>query len=207
MIGLIGIYTEIKTPGWGLPGTVALISLALFFGSSYILQLASIMEILLFVAGVILLALEIFVIPGFGITGILGIIFIVASLFLSLMGSQPFVDWSQVSIAIFQLAGALVLSLLIFMVLIKYLPKSSAFSKLVLAEAESADKGFVSYPSDKALIGKEGIALTDLRPAGLAEFNGERIDVVADWDYIVKGKKIKVIRVEGIKVVVKEVPV
>ncbi len=206
MIGLIGIYTEIKTPGWGLPGTVALISLALFFGSSYILQLASVLEILLFVAGLILLGIEIFVIPGFGVTGILGIVLIVASLFLSLLGAEPFIDWSQVSIAIFQLTGALVLSLFIFLILIKYLPKTAVFSKLVLAEEESADKGFVSYPSDKELIGKEGIALTDLRPAGSAEFNGERIDVIADWDYIVKGKKIKVIRVEGIKVVVKEIP-
>jgi membrane-bound serine protease (ClpP class) len=206
MIGLLGLYTEIKTPGWGLPGTVGLISLALFFGSSYILELASIVEILLFIAGLILLAVEIFVIPGFGFAGIGGIVLIVAALFLALLGADPFIDWDQVSIAIFQLTGALVLSLLIFLIILKYIPKSSTFSKLVLAEEESADKGFVSYPSDKELVGKEGIVLTDLRPAGSAEFNGERIDVVADWDYIVKGKKVRVIRVEGIKVVVKEVP-
>ncbi len=207
MVGLLGLYTEIKTPGWGLPGTIGLISLALFFGSSYILELASIVEILLFVAGLVLLAVEIFVIPGFGFAGIGGIVLIIAALFLALLGADPFIDWDQVSIAIFQLTGALVLSLLIFLIILKYLPKSSTFSRLVLSEEESADKGFVSYPSDKKLIGKEGIALTDLRPAGSAEFNGERIDVVADWDYIVKGKKIKVIRVEGIKVVVKEVQV
>lgn len=206
MIGLLGLYTEIKTPGWGLPGTVGLIALALFFGSSYILQLASIVEILLFVTGLILLAVEIFVIPGFGFAGIGGIVLIVAALFLALLGADPFIDWDQVSVAIFQLTGALVLSLLVFLIILKYLPKSSTFSKLVLAEEESADKGFVSYPSDKELIGKEGVALTDLRPAGSAEFNGERIDVIADWDYIIKGKKVKVIRVEGIKVVVKEVP-
>jgi len=207
MVGLLGLYTEIKTPGWGLPGTIGLISLALFFGSSYILELASIVEILLFVTGLVLLAVEIFVIPGFGFAGIGGIVLIVAALFLALLGADPFIDWDQVSIAIFQLTGALVVSLLIFLIILKYLPKSSTFSRLVLSEEESADKGFVSYPSDKKLIGKEGIALTDLRPAGSAEFNGERIDVVADWDYIVKGKKIKVIRVEGIKVVVKEVQV
>lgn len=205
MIGLLGLYTEIKTPGWGLPGTIGLISLALFFGSSYILELASIAEILLFVIGLILLAVEIFVIPGFGFAGIGGIVLIVAALFLALLGADPFFDWDQVSTAIFQLTAALVLSLIVFLVILKFLPKSSAFSRLVLAEEESADKGFVSYPSDKELLGKEGIALTDLRPAGSAEFNGERIDVVADWDYIVKGKKIKVIKVEGIKVVVKEV--
>lgn len=81
MIGIFGLMAEIKSPGWGLPGTAALIALALFFGSSYILQLASVIEILMFVAGLVLLLLEIFVIPGFGVAGISGIILIIASLF------------------------------------------------------------------------------------------------------------------------------
>jgi membrane-bound serine protease (ClpP class) len=87
----------------------------------------------------------------------------------------------------------------------KYLPKSSAFSKMILSEAEKADKGYVSYPSEKELIGAAGTALTTLRPAGSARINGKRVDVVADWDYIEKGAKIKVLRVEGIKVVVEEI--
>ena len=82
MIGMLGIFTEIKTPGWGLPGTAGLIALALFFGSSYILDLASVIEIVIFILGVILLILEIFLIPGFGILGVLGILFMIAGLFL-----------------------------------------------------------------------------------------------------------------------------
>ncbi len=205
MIGFFGLMAEIKTPGWGLAGTAGLISLALFFGSSYILELASIVEILLFIAGIILIAVEIFVIPGFGFTGIAGIILIIASLFLALTGGLEFFDYDIIGTAIIQLAVALAGAFVSILLLAKFLPKSTFFNKLVLAEEETAEKGFVSYPSEKELVGKEGIALTTLRPGGTAEFNGKRVDVVADWQYIERGKKIKVLRVEGIKVVVREI--
>lgn len=205
MIGFFGLIAEIKTPGWGVPGTVGIIALALFFGSSYILELASIMDILLFVLGLILLALEIFVIPGFGIAGIAGIILIFASLFLSLTPSGPFMDFDAISIAIIQLTGAIVAALVFILILAKFLPKSSTFNKLILADEERAEQGYVSYPSEKELVGQEGIALTTLRPAGTAEFNGKRYDVVADWEYIEQGSMIIVLRVEGVKVVVKKV--
>jgi membrane-bound serine protease (ClpP class) len=204
MIGFFGLIAEIKTPGWGVPGTVGLIALALFFGSSYILDLASVMDILLFVVGLILLALEIFVIPGFGITGIAGIILIFASLFLSLTPGGPFMDFDTISVAILQLTGAIVAALVLILILAKLLPKTSTFNKLILADEERAEQGFVSYPSEKELVGQEGIALTTLRPAGTAEFNGKRYDVVADWEYIEQGSKIIVLRVEGVKVVVKK---
>jgi membrane-bound serine protease (ClpP class) len=205
MVGFFGLMAEIKTPGWGLPGTAGLIALTLFFGSSYILSLASIIEILMFLAGFALIAVEIFVIPGFGIAGISGIVLVVASLFLALTGGLPFFDFDIVGRAVIQLAIALVGSFVGILLVAKFLPKSNIFNKLVLAEEETADRGFVSYPSAKELVGVEGVALTDLRPAGSAEFSGQRYDVVADWDYIERGKKVVVLRVEGIKVVVKEV--
>jgi membrane-bound serine protease (ClpP class) len=205
MMGLVGLFAEVKTPGWGVPGTAGLIALALFFGSNYILELASLGEILLFVGGLILLAVEIFVIPGFGVAGILGILMIIASLFLALVGSTPFWDITDISLAIVQLTGALVLSFIFIALLAKYLPKTAFFNKLVLAEEETVEQGFVSYPSETELLGLTGVALTTLRPAGSAEFNGKRVDVVADWEYIEKGSKVKVIRVEGVKVVVSTV--
>lgn len=205
MIGFFGLLAEIKTPGWGLPGTAGLIALALFFGSSYILQLASIVEILMFVAGVVLLLVEIFVIPGFGVAGISGIVLIFASIFLSLIGSEPFITFESISVAIIQLTVALIAAIILVFLLAKFLPKTTAFSKLVLSESEKTDQGFVSYPSDTSLIGKSGKALTVLRPAGIAEIDGKKYDVVADNEYIEPGKPVKVIRVEGIKVVVQEV--
>ena len=202
MVGFFGLMAEIKSPGWGIAGTTALIALTLFFGSSYILQLASILEILLFVIGLVLLLTEIFVIPGFGIAGISGIILIFASIFLSLLGSEPFIDMHAISIAIIQLSGAMLFSLVGMFFLVKYLPKSTVFNKLVLSESEKAEQGFVSFPSDKNLVGMTGIAYTTLRPGGTAEIDGRRIDVVAESEYITQGTKIKVLRVEGIKVVV-----
>lgn len=202
MIGFFGLMAEIKTPGWGLPGTAGLIALILFFGSSYILQLASMLEILLFVLGLVLLLAEIFIIPGFGVTGVSGIALILVSIFLALLGSDPFLDMKTVSMAIIQLSVSLVAALTGLFLLAKFLPKSTAFSRLVLAETQTADKGFVSFPSDTNLIGKTGIAYTTLRPGGTALIDDRKVDVVADSEYIEKDKKIKVIRVEGIKVVV-----
>lgn len=207
MIGFVGIFVEIKAPGHAVAGIIGVIALALFFGSSYILQLASILNILLFVAGLILLALEIFVIPGFGITGVAGIILILVSLFLALAGNNaPFWDQRTLSTALIQLSSALVLAVVLIVLLAKLLPKTTYFNRLVLADSEKSDKGFVSYPSESELVGTIGIALTTLRPAGSAEFNGQRYDVVADWEYIEKGSHVTVLRVEGIKVVVKKVP-
>lgn len=202
MIGFFGLMAEIKSPGWGVAGTTGLIALALFFGSSYILQLASVLEILMFVIGLGLLLAEIFIIPGFGIAGISGIILIFASIFLSLLGSKPFIDMEAVSLAIIQISGAILFALIGIFVLAKYLPKSRAFNRLVLSQSEKVDEGFVSYPSEKDLLGKEGIAYTTLRPGGTAEIDGKRVDVVAESEYINQGTKIKVLRVEGIKVVV-----
>jgi membrane-bound serine protease (ClpP class) len=205
MIGIFGLIAEVKTPGWGVPGTAGVIALALFFGSSYILQLASTLDIILFIIGLILLAAEIFVIPGFGVAGIGGILLILISLFLSLTPSGPFFNFESISLAFVQLAGALAAAFILILVLAKFLPKSRSFSKLILDESEKSEKGFVSYPSEKNLIGAEGVALTTLRPAGTAEINGKRVDVMTDSEYVQQGSRIIVERVEGIKVVVKKI--
>jgi len=204
MIGIFGLMAEIKSPGWGLPGTAALIALALFFGSSYILQLASVIEILMFVAGLVLLLLEIFVIPGFGVAGISGIILIIASLFLSMLGADPFLDFNAVSMAIIKLTIGLAAALVLIFLLARFLPKSNFFKKFILSEEEKATEGYTSRANLSELLGAEGIAVTTLRPAGTAEINGKRVDVVTDSEYIEHGKPIVVSAVEGMRVVVKE---
>ena len=205
MIGFFGLLAEIKSPGWGVPGTAGLIALTIFFGSSYILQLASVIEILMFIVGIALILLEIFVIPGFGIAGISGIILVFASLFFSLIGGDPFLDFELVSRAIIQLSLSLVIALVLIFVLAKYLPKTSVFNKFVLSASEKSVDGFSSHSFAEDLIGAEGIALTTLRPAGTAEINGRRVDVMTESEYVEKGKKIKVLAVHGIRVLVREV--
>ncbi len=202
MIGFFGLMAEVKTPGWGLPGTAGLIALTLFFGSSYILQLASLVEILMFIGGVILLLTEIFVIPGFGIAGISGIVLIFLSIFLSLIGSEPFITSETISMAIIQLAFAIIAALALIFLLAKYLPKSSIFNKLVLSDSEKSEEGFVSVSEEPELLGKTGVAITILRPVGIAEIEGKRVEVVSDGEFIQPGTEIKVIKVEGMRVLV-----
>jgi len=182
-----------------------LIALALFFGSAYILDLASAIEIIMFVLGVVLILVEVFVIPGFGIAGVSGIILIIASLFLSLIGSDPVLDFEGISVAIIQLSVALLGAIILIFVMAKYLPKTNIFKRFVLSDAEKTNKGFSSHPISKDLIGAEGIALTTLRPSGTAEINGKKVDVVTESEYVEKGQKLKVIAVEGIRVVVKPI--
>jgi len=203
MIGFFGLFAEVKTPGWGVPGTAGIIALVLFFGSSYILALASIIDILLFAIGLILVFLEIFVIPGFGIAGISGIIMIIVSLFLALTGTNlPYVDTSIISVAIIQLSSALAGALILIFILAKFLPKTSTFSRLILVDSEKNKKGFVSANKISKIVGKKGVALTTLRPSGIAEIDGKRVDVVSEGTYIEKGEKVVVLSSEGFKVVV-----
>jgi len=204
MIGIFGLIAEIKSPGWGVPGTAGLVALSLFFGSSYILQLASIIEILMFVVGLGLILLEVFVIPGFGVAGISGIALIIVSLFLSMLGADPFLDFNAISMAIIRLTIGLVAALILIFLVARFLPKSNVFKKFILSEEEKADAGYTSRSNLSELLGAEGVSLTTLRPAGTAEFNGKRVDVVTDSEYIDHGKPIIVTAVEGMRVVVRE---
>ena len=167
--------------GLGIASTAGIIGLILCFVSSYILSLASIINIVLFIVGLVLIALESFVIPGCGIAGISGIIMVIISLFLALTGtSLPYIDSSIISIALFQLSVSLVGALLLIFILAKFLPKTIIFNRLVLSEAEKTNKGFVSADKISKIIGRKGVALTLLRPAGIAEIEGKRIDVITE---------------------------
>lgn len=205
MVGLIGLYTEIKTPGFGFAGIAALIALTLFFGSSFILQLASIYEILLFIIGVILIIAEIFIIPGFGIAGIAGIILLVLSLFLALIDTSFYIDSDQIMAAIVQLGSAISISVICMIILIKFLPKTHAFNQFVLSDQTAAKEGFVSNPVYDELLNLEGVTITPLRPSGIVTLNNKRYDVVTEGGFIDKGKKIVVAKVEGVKIIVREV--
>lgn len=201
-IGLLGLIIELRTPGWGVGGTVAVIALALFFGSHYIVRLAGIEEFLLLAAGLVLLALEIFVIPGFGVAGVAGIVLIVVSLFLSLIGSFPSRD--AIISAGYTLVWSFVLAIILGLFIMRMVPRSPMFRKLTLEEAEHARNGYVSSDLYTDLVGKTGHAISTLRPVGKAEIDGRRMDVVTQGEYIPEGAPVVVIQVEGSRIVVKE---
>lgn len=201
-LGLLGLIIEIKTPGWGIGGTIALIALTLFFGSHYIVRLAGIGELLLFATGIILLIIEIFLIPGFGIAGVSGIGLILVSLYLSLVGRMPAPD--DFARAAYTIGGAFAITIIGTLILIRLLPHTSVYRKLVLSTVESSSDGYRSAENMLELIGSQGIALSALRPAGKAEIDGRRLDVVTEGEYIEKGLPVVVTDVHGSRIVVKQ---
>lgn len=205
MLGILGLLTEIKTPGWGVAGTIGLISLALFFGTGYILQLANIWEILVFIVGLALLMIEIFYIPGFGLLGILGIILMIGSIFFGLIGDFPIISENQISNALIQLAASLVASIVFLFILWKFLPGVPIWGRLILSTSENQTEGFISNPDFTFLVGKRGKALTLLRPAGIALIDNKRYDVISEGEFISKDEDIEVVEVVGSKIVVKKI--
>jgi len=201
-IGVLGIIIEIQTPGVGLPGALGLACLSLFFWGHWIVMLAGWEELLLVAAGLVLLAVEVFVTPGFGFAGILGTAALIAGLGLSMVGAGA--AWEVIVIAAGRVAASLVLALGAAAAIVGTLPRLPFGRRLVLEEALSAGAGFASAPeSDVKWRGKSGVAVSPLRPAGIAEFEGERVDVVSDGTFIDPGEAIDVIHVDGNRIVVR----
>jgi membrane-bound serine protease (ClpP class) len=203
-LGLLGLFFEIKSPGWGVPGTLGLLCLVLFFGSHYIINLASSIEIILFFVGVALLLLEIFVIPGFGFAGIAGIICIIAGIYLSLVGALENVTWSDLGEAAYRMGFALLVTIGGAIILARFGPRTSIWRKISLADEQKRDEGYVAARDYRNYVGKIGIAYSPLRPAGVGQFGDERLDVVTEGEFIEQNAKIKIIRVEGYRLVVRE---
>ena len=202
-----GLYFELQTPGVGFPGLMAAIGATMFFGPLYLLGLVENWEIALFVVGVGLLLAEIFVIPGFGIAGVAGLIAVVFSLGVSLIGNIgfDFPSGAAVSSAVMTLAVTFVLFIILLFSLGRYLPRSERFNQLVLQPALSSDMGYTSADSHFEFLGKHGLSTTPLRPSGSAEISGKRVDVVTDGEFIESGTPVEVVDVQGARVQVRAV--
>jgi membrane-bound serine protease (ClpP class) len=201
-LGFLGIIIELKAPGFGLPGALGAIALALFFGSHFILGLAGLEELLLIGGGIILLAVEMFLLPGFGVAGIAGGVAIAGGFYLSLVSDMASgADYVQ-ALGLFSLSVLVVI--LVAWALVRRLPRSRRFSAsgIMLGESTSREAGYLSAAVRPELIGSTGVAVTDLRPAGAARFGSERLDVVSGADWISAGTPVRIVRSEGYRHVV-----
>jgi membrane-bound serine protease (ClpP class) len=204
-VAMFGLIAEVRTPGWGLGGTLALLALALFFGSHLIVRLAEWEELLLFALGAGLLVVEIVAIPGFGVVGLAGIAIMAASLVLTQLGDFEFWSIEEISEVVGRLAisaiGAVVLSL----ALLRALPRFAAFNRLILKSETRASEGYVSAPtqSDEFLVNQEGVTLTDLRPVGVGVFDGRRLNIMAEGEFIEQQRPVKIVEARGNRVVVR----
>ena len=202
-LGILGLVFEIKTGAFGIGGILSLVSLGLFFGSSVILGLAGWEEVLLLGLGAIALAVEVFVLPGFGVAGVLGILAIVASMVLAMMGAQP--SSGDVAQALAVLGASLFITVAVIYAWLRHLPNSGRFSGLLLQGAVHKSRGFVSAPHREDLVGRDGVAVTDLRPSGTARVGDERLDVVTEGEYVPSGSRVQVVQSDGYRHVVRAV--
>lgn len=200
-LGILGLVFEIKTGAFGLGGLISLASLGLFFGSSLILGLAGWEEILLLALGLLALAVEVFVIPGFGIAGIVGIVAIVASMVLAMIGAAP--SSGDIAQALAVLGASLFITAAVVYAWVRHLPNSGRFRGLLLQGGVHRSEGFVSAPSRGDLLGVDGVAVTDLRPSGTARVGDERLDVVTEGGFIPAGTRVRVVQSDGYRHVVR----
>jgi membrane-bound serine protease (ClpP class) len=168
-----------------------------------LVQLAGYEELLLFGLGVLLLAVEVFAFPGFGVIGALGVVSLLAGLALSLLG--PGSTAGVIVSVLTRLVMSLLVAVLAALALLRFLPRTPFGRKLVLETGMTAEQGYVSAPEDEVkLLGLSGVAVSPLHPSGLASIEGRRIDVVSEGEYIDAGEPIVVIRVDGNRVVVRK---
>ena len=195
-IGFLGIMLELYQPGWGIPGTLGIACLLIFFFGHQVVHLARNEEILLFVLGVALLLLELFVIPGFGIFGISGLAIILVAVFLSLIGLDFRVSWDLgfVNRALVILSSSILMTLGGGFLIFRLLPATGVTGRFVLKTALRREAGFSSHATEKALPqGTTGTALTDLRPAGKVRAKGRRLDAVSEGGFIQVGAKVVIV--------------
>lgn len=201
-LGFLGIIYELMYPGWGLSGTIALVCLSLFFWGHFLIGMAEWFEILLLAAGFVLLVLEIFVIPGFGVAGISGIILIVLSIFLAMVKhpnplKAPKVElWS----AFYTLSWSVIIVFTGFIAGMKFLPETKLWKKIILSSAEESG---TAENNSQGYLGKTGKTVSILRPSGRAVFDDKILDVLSEGEFIDKDKTVKVVKVDGNKVVVR----
>lgn len=204
-LGFLGLIVEIKTAGFGLAGIAGLLSLSLFFGSHLVVGLAGWEDLIVFGVGLILVVVEAFVIPGFGLFGILGALGIFGGLYMSLMGTLPTTaDFTRAGLVMTTTVLLIVVSA---WVLIRSLPGSSRLAKSGIFLLQRTDRaiGYESAEPRRDLVGVLGKAITDLRPSGTGLFGDERIDVVSESEWITEGTPIRIISAEGYRHIVRPV--
>ncbi len=209
-IGVLGILIEFYTPGFGLAGIVGFLSLLAFFGGHLIVQLVGWEEMILLLLGAVLLGVEIFVLPGFGVAGVLGILALLAAFLLALLGVDfgTALDLGLAGQALFQVMASLALAGTAFVLLLRFLPSIKPVRNLILSYSLRADQGVVALNqnvTEEEMAGSVGITLTDCRPVGKARIGERKLDVYSRGEVINKGVEIRVVRVEGARILVEPV--
>ncbi len=202
--GFLGILFELQSPGWGIPGFVGLTCLVLSLSVSYIAQLATMSDILFILTGLLFLLLEILVIPGFGIIGIGGIGFMLYGLYLLLLPEIP-VGEEVLQNAMDGFLIGIIGAIIGLVLLAKLMIKSRFWQQLTAPDTQKKEKGYSNTQGWESFKGTIGITDTDLHPSGWIKIKDQRVFVISEGDFISKGKNVKVLSVDGNRVIVREI--
>lgn len=216
IVGATALYIEFSAPGIGLGGLVAGLCVTLFFWSRFLGGTAGWLEVILVVAGAIFLAVELFVIPGFGVTGIVGLLLMGSGIVLASQNHaipQSARGLHELVVSLGVLAGSGIVSVVLAAFLTRHFGSIPIFSSLVLRAPAAADTladastGKPLPPARRFLVavGDQGVAESPLRPAGKACFGDEFVDVVTDGSYVERGRTVRIIEISGNRVMVREV--
>jgi membrane-bound ClpP family serine protease len=214
MLAIMCLILELKMPGTAIPGIISGVCFVLFFWSqAQFDNEMTTLSILLFILGLVLIALEVFVIPGFGVTGISGILLVIASLGLMAYGHWPRTteDWTGMGRTLAPIGISMGAAVCLAFMLARYLPHIPGASRLFLKpeglteEGEEMPAASPVAPDLSPLLGAIGMAVSPLRPAGKMQIGEDFLDVVAEGGYIAPGTRVQIIEIEGNRVVVKEV--
>jgi len=218
MVAMLGIYAELNSPGLGLPGALAVVALVVLFGSKFLIGMANWWEIAVFLLGLVLLLLEIFVIPGFGVAGVTGALLMIFALAAMMVGNSPDelpiprldADMELLGRHLMGMAGGFMGFLIGAYLIARYLPSVPVANKLILAgpqESAQVRRGGLQAgpaPEPAVQLGQEGVAMSQLRPSGVGRFDGKRINVVTRGELIETNSKIKIVAIDGNSIIVKE---
>jgi membrane-bound serine protease (ClpP class) len=200
-LGMVGLVVELKTPHLGLAGLAGFTCIALFFGSHWIIGLAGWLEVILIVAGLAGLLVEVFLIPGFGVAGIAGLTALGAGFVLSMLGSYP--TRADLWQALVGVGVGLLVFVAILVAFVRHLPVSRRLAGILHLDAQPAAAGYISAPARADLVGKAGVTASELRPIGVAEIAGERLDVTTEGDWLPAGTPVTVVKAEAMRLVVR----
>ncbi len=201
LIIIAGIYFEMQTPGLGFAGLAALVALIFYLVPYYLNGLAENWEVVALFLGIGLIAVEIFVLPGFGVAGISGIVLTVGSLFLIMVNNNAFdfefVPTSDMLYALAAALGGTLGGMILLLVGGAKLPETRFFKRIALTDTQDRSEGYVSFQVGESLLGKRGIAETVLRPSGKVMIDGKLYDANTRGEYIEKGQSVEVVSEEG----------
>lgn len=209
LIGIAGIYLEVKTPGISLPGIIAVIAFGIFYFGHYIAGLSGYEELTLFILGLILIGVEVFLLPGHILPGFLGIVAILVSLIWAMVDKIPqgpgFVlpSMPQLELPIAKVVCSIFGAAVLIAALVKWLPKAKGpYGGLILQTQMKSNEGYASAPTRTELIGQKGVSLSLLRPSGTARLGDKVVDVITEGDFIAADQDIVVKEVRGAQVIV-----